>query len=285
MPWAPGARSCRRRTPMPPSCSPRAAGCSCRRAHPKRGPRRSTTCSAMTSAGPSLVAARTRSRGTWSGPMSPSNIARCLPASQVDAPAPSALPRLQRLVPEAGAHSSLTSAPLPRPVRRHLEALSDEVGILQHAVGRAGDPSHGYCVDDVARALELDVMQSSSLGWNAVQGRARRNLRFLEEAYLPTERRFRNFRGVDGTWRVERASDDCQGRAILALGTVVGSCADRKVVAGARELLLDALPGTRELRSPRAVASCLLGVDAAYGAGETGLREELESRANRLAVA
>ena len=181
--------------------------------------------------------------------------------------------------------SSSTSAPLPPPVRRHLEALSDEIGIFQHAVGRAGDPRHGYCVDDVARALELDVMQARSLGWSAVQGRARRNLRFLQEAYLPEERQFRNFRGVDGAWREERASDDCQGRAFLALGTVAGSCPDRKVAAGARELLLHALPGTDELRSPRAVASCVLGLDAAYGTGEAGLREQLETRARRLELA
>jgi hypothetical protein len=170
-------------------------------------------------------------------------------------------------------------------VRRHLEALSDDIGILQHAVGRAGDPGHGYCVDDVARALELDVMQGRSLGWSAVQGRARRNLRFLQEAYLPAERRFRNFRGVDGAWREERASDDCQGRAILALGTVVGSCPDRKAVTVARELLLQALPGTDDLRSPRAVASCVLGLDAAHGAGEAALRGELDTRARRLEMA
>jgi hypothetical protein len=197
-------------------------------------------------------------------------------------------------VPETAAYSSSTSPQrpslpelpeLPPPVRRHLEALSDEIGILQHAVGRAGDPGHGYCTDDVSRALEVDLLQARSLGWSAVQGRARRNLRFLQQAYMPSQRRFRNFRGVDGAWRDEGGSDDCQGRAVLALGTVVAMCPDRRVVAAARELLLHALPGTDGLRSPRAVASCMLGIDAALGAGETSLREPLETRADRLATA
>ena len=72
---------------------------------------------------------------------------------------------------------------------------------------------------------------------------------------------------------------------MLALGTVVGSCPDRTMVAAARELLLHALPGTDDIRSPRAVASCVLGLDAAYGAGETVLRAALATRARRLEVA
>ena len=38
--------------------------------------------------------------------------------------------------------------------RRHLDALTGELGILQHAIRSKPDRSHGYCVDDVARALQ-----------------------------------------------------------------------------------------------------------------------------------
>jgi len=51
------------------------------------------------------------------------------------------------------------------------------------------------------------------------------------------------------------------------------------------QLVHHALPGTNDLRSPRAVASCVLGLDGAYGAGETALRGELEARGRRLEMA
>ena len=39
--------------------------------------------------------------------------------------------------------------------RTHLEALTDGIGIAQHANGARPDLSHGYCVDDVARVFGL----------------------------------------------------------------------------------------------------------------------------------
>ena len=60
------------------------------------------------------------------------------------------------------------SFPLYPVERRHLEALSDEVGILQHAIGSRPDPAHGYCNDDVARALQVDLLHQQVLGWQHV---------------------------------------------------------------------------------------------------------------------
>src|SRR3546814_1550170 len=37
----------------------------------------------------------------------------------------------------------------------HLAAMSDDTGIFQHAVHAIADRSHGYCIDDNARALLL----------------------------------------------------------------------------------------------------------------------------------
>ena len=49
--------------------------------------------------------------------------------------------------------------------RRHLETLSGDLGIMQHARGTKPDPAHGYCVDDVARSLEVDLLHARGLGW------------------------------------------------------------------------------------------------------------------------
>jgi hypothetical protein len=55
-------------------------------------------------------------------------------------------------------------APLYPVSRRHLEAISDEIGIIQHAQGALPDLTHGYCTDDVARALLVDLLHAGQLG-------------------------------------------------------------------------------------------------------------------------
>jgi hypothetical protein len=160
--------------------------------------------------------------------------------------------------------------PLP-PVRRdHLEAISDTTGILQHAVGSRPDPAHGYCTDDVARALRVDLLHQRELGWAAVAPSARRNLAFLAEAFLPSSRLFRDFRAIDGTWLDDGGSEDCQGRALLALGETILLSPDASMAAAAGDIFGRAIPAARELTALRARSSVLLGCVAAGSAGMNG---------------
>jgi hypothetical protein len=150
------------------------------------------------------------------------------------------------------------------PVRRgHLDALSNDIGIMQHAIGPVPDPTHGYCTDDVARALLVDLVHQRELGWDAVADRAWRNMRFLGDAFDARSGGFRNFRHADGGWLDGPASEDSQGRALLTLGEVIASAPDARMVAFASSLLERALPGAQELGALRALASTMLGCDAA----------------------
>jgi hypothetical protein len=159
--------------------------------------------------------------------------------------------------------------PEPSPLhpvnRQHLDVLTDGVGIMQHAIGSRPDPAHGYCVDDVARALQLDLMHGGELGWAAVAERARRGIDFLAEAFDEATGRFRNFRSVDGTW-TEGGSEDCHGRAFHALGDVIADASDVHMVELATSLFERALPAAIELTALRAQASVLLGCAARLGA-------------------
>ncbi len=177
-------------------------------------------------------------------------------------------------------------APL-HPVRRaHLEALSDATGIMQHAVGADPDPAHGYCTDDVARALRVDLLHARELGWAAVAASARRNLSFIVEAFEPSTGRFRNFRAADRSWLDGGGSEDCQGRAMHALGETILMAPDAPMVATASLLLRRALPATHELTALRAWASSLLGCAAAARAGMEGdVRATLRLLAGRLDAA
>lgn len=156
-------------------------------------------------------------------------------------------------------------APLHPTNRRHLDVLTGELGIYQHAIGSLPDPAHGYCVDDVARALEVDLLHARTLGWASVATSARRSLRFLEEAFDEESGRFLNFRQVDGEWIGGPGSNDSLGRAMLALGETIASAPDARLIDRALALFKRALPAAGKVTSPRAQASVLLGCAAVTG--------------------
>ena len=149
--------------------------------------------------------------------------------------------------------------PLHPVSRQHLDVMTGPLGIMQHAIGSRPDPGHGYCTDDVARALQVDLLHQRELGWPAVAESAWRSFRFLVEALDSATGRFRNFRSVDGSWIEGAGSEDCQGRAIHALGDVIAEGADARMVASATSLIDRALPAARQLTALRAQASVLLG--------------------------
>ncbi len=157
------------------------------------------------------------------------------------------------------------------PVRRvHLEELGGPLGIWQHASRTVPDRSFGYCTDDVARALTVDLLHAHELGWEAVAPDARRSLAFLRAAFDPATASFRNFRSADGAWLDAVSSEDSQGRALLALGSAVRDGPEAAVRREAGSLFEAALPMARRLTSPRAVSSAILGCDAALDAGLPG---------------
>jgi hypothetical protein len=177
------------------------------------------------------------------------------------------------------------SDPVPlHPISRlHLDVLTDGVGILQHAIGSRPDPAHGYCVDDVARALQVDLLHWKVLGWAAVTGSAWRGLGFLSDAFDPAAGRFRNFRSIDGAWIGGLGSEDSYGRAMLALGDLVSAAPDARLVEAARTLFIRALPATHGFTSPRAEASVVLGCAAILETTPGGSpRAMLELLATRL---
>jgi hypothetical protein len=153
--------------------------------------------------------------------------------------------------------------PLPPISRQHLAALTGELGIWQHATGPVPNKAFGYCTDDVARALTVDLLHARQLGWDAVESSAWRSLRFLRDAYDPVTGRFRNFRGADGAWLDGEPSEDSHGRALLALGIALRDGQDSDFRATARRVFGFALPATSRLRALRATASSLLGCAAA----------------------
>jgi hypothetical protein len=148
--------------------------------------------------------------------------------------------------------------------RRHLDELRGPIGIFQFARGRVPDASHGYCTDDVARALRVDLRHGELQPGPIVAAAIRSDVAFIREAYEPGYGRFRNFRSADGRWLEWIGSEDAHGRAVQALGETVARCVDRAVAREARRLLLDALPATLSFAWARPRAYAILGCAAAH---------------------
>lgn len=159
--------------------------------------------------------------------------------------------------------------------RTHFDELSDGIGIWQHAIENRPNKAFGYCTDDVARALEVDLLHSRGLGWGTVEADATRSLAFLRAAFNGRAGRFRNFRSARGDWLDDVGSEDCHGRAMVALGLAAADAPDAGFAADALALFGRALPAARSLTGLRPIAEAILGCDGALRAGATGEVEEV----------
>ena len=174
-------------------------------------------------------------------------------------------------------------APLFPVERQHLGVLTTDIGIMQHARRAWPDPDHGYCTDDVARALLVDLLHQRELGWQTVAPSAARNVAFLAEAFAQSSGRFRNFRRFDGVWLELSGSEDANARALHALGEVIASAPSGSVRNDAIALFERALPTASLVGSLRPQAAVLLACDAAARAGMGGdVLVTYERVANRL---
>jgi hypothetical protein len=98
----------------------------------------------------------------------------------------------------------------------HLLRLSDDVGVFEHAKGAVPRREHGYCVDDVSRALLAVTREPEPEA--AVAALGERCLDFVVSAQDGAGR-FHNRMGPDRTWQDAPSTADWWGRAIWALGT------------------------------------------------------------------
>ena len=151
---------------------------------------------------------------------------------------------------------------------RHVAALTDDTGILQHAFLGVPDPHHGYCTDDNARALLLAVRARRAGIAPPERIDPRRHLAFLRAAFDPSRGVLRNFLGWDRRWREETGSEDSQGRAIWALAEAAARAPDAVVSEAAGAMLDATAPIAARVRWPRARAFVVLGLAHHAAAGD-----------------
>ena len=177
-------------------------------------------------------------------------------------------------------------AELPETTLVHLRALTDDTGILQHACFTVPRYDDGYCLDDNARALRLvALLEEQGHDDPATLRRlGTRYLAFVNHAFDPGLRRFRNFMSYARTFLETVGSEDSHGRALWALGSVIGRSPNPGRKSLARDLFHAALPSSPAFTSPRAWAFTLLGIDEYLLAfqGETDVESIRADLAQRL---
>jgi glycosyltransferase involved in cell wall biosynthesis len=171
-------------------------------------------------------------------------------------------------------------AELPQVNLDHVAILTDDTGILQHATYSVPRYDEGYCLDDNARALMLmTLLEEGSQDPRMVRTLASRYLAFVSHAFNRSSGRFRNFMSHSRFWLEEEGSEDSHGRALWALGTVVGTSADPGRHSLAGELFHAALPAVDRFSSPRAWAFALLGIEQYLRAFEGDRNVQASGRA------
>ena len=144
----------------------------------------------------------------------------------------------------------------PVPPFTHLHRLTDSGGLYEHAEGIVPRREHGYCLDDVARAL-VAVNREAESGC-ADNMLLVQYFDFVLDSQAE-DGRFRNRKSADLVWQAEPSVEDCWGRGAWALGATVSGYAEQPL----RDRALLAFERAATWRSPWSRAMAFAGLGAA----------------------
>jgi glycosyltransferase involved in cell wall biosynthesis len=168
----------------------------------------------------------------------------------------------------------------------HLNRMTDDTGIFQHAVFAVPNQHEGYTTDDNARALIATIMveKLGADGDVSAKALASRYLAFLWLAFNSANGRFRNFLSYERRWQESEGSEDSHGRALWALGAAINQSVDESLRGLAGRLFELAVPAAMAFTSPRAWAFSLFGIQEYLDrfAGDRAAQMQRDSLAGRL---
>ena len=165
----------------------------------------------------------------------------------------------------------------------HINRLTDDTGIIQHAKFGIPNLKEGYCLDDNARALLMVLMAY----------RQKKDMRALELSpiYLSyihymqnPDGTFRNFLSFNRNFLDEVGSEDSFGRTIWALGYLLGNAPNDAYYQTGKEVFFNASPNFEKLRSIRSIANTMIGISyyLQSNPSDDSMTERLRNLAHRL---
>jgi len=174
---------------------------------------------------------------------------------------------------------------LPPFCLNHINRMTDDTGIIQHAKFGIPNLKEGYCLDDNARALLMVLMAYRQM----------KNMRALELSpiYLSyihymqnPDGTFRNFLSFSRNFLDEVGSEDSFGRTIWALGYLLGNAPNDAYYQAGRLAFFNAAPNFEKLKSIRSIANTMIGIShyLKSNPSDEGMTERLRNLANVLVV-
>lgn len=181
-------------------------------------------------------------------------------------------------------HKIQISDELPDPNLQHLRNMTDDTGMLQHALFATPDRSHGYCLDDNARALIAVLLYWNLRKDDSVISLMHTYLAFIAAAFNCQLGRFRNFMSYERAWLEDAGSEDSHARALCALGFAVASAPNEPIREISARLFCEALPAVKQFEHIRSWAYSIIGIHAylAHFGGDTDVRRWRSELSYRL---
>jgi len=153
-----------------------------------------------------------------------------------------------------------SGAQMPAINFKHLSSLTDNTGIIQHALFSIPNRKEGYCIDDNARALLWAV-------WAYKNNHKDQTAAQLLPVYLSfihymqtDDGYFRNFMSYTRDCTEDRGSEDSFGRTIMALGFLINEGPSNSLIKTAQDIFSKAFPHVTTLNSVRGIANTIIGV-------------------------
>ena len=141
----------------------------------------------------------------------------------------------------------------------HIQRLTDDTGIVQHAKYGIPNLKEGYCLDDNARALIM-VIQA----WQQNKSKAALELLPVYLSYIQymqcDDGNFRNFLSFRREYLDEIGTEDSFGRTVWSLGYLISNAPNNSYREFAKELFDKSVPHFSQLKHLRGLGNTMIGL-------------------------
>jgi glycosyltransferase involved in cell wall biosynthesis len=141
----------------------------------------------------------------------------------------------------------------------HINRMTDDTGIIQHAEFGIPNLKEGYCMDDNARALLMVIMDYRQMKNQRALELSTIYLSYIHYMQNP-DGTFRNFLSFSRNFLDEVGSEDSFGRTIWALGFLLGNAPNYAFYQSGKQLFFNATPNFEKLKSIRSIANTIIGI-------------------------
>ena len=141
----------------------------------------------------------------------------------------------------------------------HINRITDDTGIIQHAKFGIPNLKEGYCLDDNARALLMVLMAFRQMKDERALELSPVYLSYIH--YMQNkDGTFRNFMSFNRNFLDEVGSEDSFGRTIWALGYLLGNAPNDAYFQAGSGVFFHAAPNFEKLTSIRGIANTMIGI-------------------------